>query len=154
MAKILITDDEKSVRNVLSEMFIKMGHEVKTAFNGTEALRLFAEKHFDLVTTDLRMPVMDGFILASHIKGKSPETPVILITGDASKVKFEKTKHGHIDCVLLKPFTFQTLEKATNKLLCSDVSRQKKEQSMMIWEELDAMQFPNFPTSKQHQHRP
>lgn len=112
MAKILVTDDEKMVRDVLSKMLRAMGHEVRTAFNGFEALRLLTEKHFDLVTIDLDMPVMDGHVLAKRIKQKSPHTPVIMITGSALEDNSRTTKHQYVDLVLSKPLTFQTLEKA------------------------------------------
>ncbi len=126
MARILVTDDEGSVRDVLSEIFCELGHEVAAAFNGTEALRLFAESPFDLVTTDLDMPVMDGNILAKRIKQKSPHTPVIMITGSASAVQSNMKKHEYVDLILSKPFTFESLEKATERLLYSDASKQKE----------------------------
>ncbi|MFZ5571758.1 MAG: response regulator [Thermodesulfobacteriota bacterium] len=121
MATILVTDDQQISRDVLSEMLRNMGHEVRTAFNGSEALRLFAQTPFDLVTTDLYMPVMDGYILAKRIKQKSPDTPVIMITGSVIEdLESRKTKHENVDLVLSKPLTFQTLEKATAGFLYSD----------------------------------
>ncbi len=83
MARILIADDELMMRKILSALFRSTGHEVMAAVNGYEALRLFSENPFDLVTTDCNMPVMDGSILAKRIKQKSPNTPVIMITGEA-----------------------------------------------------------------------
>ncbi len=137
MAKILVTDDEGMVRNVLSVMLRGMGHEVETAFNGSEALRLFAETSFDLVTTDLNMPVMDGNILAKRIKQKSPKTPVIMITGNSLEAESSTTKHEWIDLVLSKPLTFQTLEKATKRFL--DFNKEGP----------DGNKFQNFQASKQ-----
>ncbi len=125
MAKILVVDDEKMVRDVLAEMLRRMGHGVRTAFNGFEALRLFGEKPFDLVTTDLNMPVMDGYILAKRIKQTSPDTPVIMVTGCTVAVESRITKSEHVDFVLSKPFTFKTLEKAIARFLHS-VSLKKK----------------------------
>lgn len=124
MAKILVTDDERMVRNVLSAMLRGMGHEVGTAFNGSEALRLLAETSFDLVTTDLDMPVMNGDILAKRIKQKSPNTPVIMITGSAIEDGSKTAKHNYVDMILSKPLSFEALEKATEKFLRLDPSKQ------------------------------
>lgn len=58
-----------------------MGFEVALACNGLEALSLFIERRFDLVLTDLEMPIMGGWGLTRHIKERSPSTPVVLMTG-------------------------------------------------------------------------
>jgi CheY-like chemotaxis protein len=117
MARILITDNEGSDRDILSKIFSELGHEVGTAFNGNEALRLFAESPFDLVTTDFDMPVMDGNILARRIKQKYPHTPVMMITGHALDTESKIAKYGYADLVLSKPFSVKTIEKATEELL-------------------------------------
>ena len=69
MRKILVVDDEKGVRDILSEILSRMGYEVAVACNGGEGLNLFWTRTFDLVMTDLTMPDMDGWTLAFHIKG-------------------------------------------------------------------------------------
>jgi len=79
--RILVADDNKAIRNVVSKFLEFMGFEVALAGNGIEALAVFLESSFDLVLTDFQMPAMDGLSLAGHIKERSPSTPVILITG-------------------------------------------------------------------------
>jgi len=79
--RILIVDDTKAIRDTLSEMLSVMGFEVTVASSGNEGLRLFPRNSFDLVLTDLQMPDLDGWTLALHIKDKSPNTQVVLITG-------------------------------------------------------------------------
>ncbi len=81
MNKILIVDDSKDIRDILSKVISLMGFEAAVASNGNEALNLFLTNSFDLVLTDLEMPDIDGWTLALHIKDKSPNTPVVLITG-------------------------------------------------------------------------
>ncbi len=115
MARILITDDEPVVRKVLSAMLSGMGYDVETAFGGPEAVRLFAERPFDLVITDMNMPVMNGCMLAKRIKNISSETPVIMITGDPSVAEFQPTEHKYVDLIISKPVTMKTLEKAMTK---------------------------------------
>ena len=62
--RVLVVEDERSVQDVLSELLRWMGFEVALAGNGVEALAIFIENSFDLVLTDLQMPIMDGSRLA------------------------------------------------------------------------------------------
>jgi len=76
MNRILIVDDAKTIRNILSKMLSFMGFEVAVASSGNEGLNLFLKNSFDLVLTDLQMPGIDGWTLAFNIKEESPNTPV------------------------------------------------------------------------------
>ncbi len=124
MANILITDDEKEVRDILSKMLCQMRYKTVAAANGFEALKLFDETHFDLVITDLDMPVMDGWILAGRIKQKAPNMPVLMVTGDRSTVKTIAAKHAHVDSIIYKPFKIESLKQTVEKLLCFDCLHQ------------------------------
>jgi CheY-like chemotaxis protein len=66
--RILMVDDNKSIRDAVADFLGSLGYEVGLAVDGMEALAVFLDKSFDLVLTDLEMPAMDGFILAGHIK--------------------------------------------------------------------------------------
>ena len=79
--RILVAEDNKSIRDVVSMLLDFMGFEVALAGNGVEALSLFLKNSFDLVLTDLEMPIMDGWSLSHCIKERSPNTPVVLMTG-------------------------------------------------------------------------
>ena len=82
------------------------------ACNGIEALAVFLDSSFDLVLTDLQMPIMDGSRLAHLIKEISPQTRVILLTGaDMATVK-EKVESGLLDSVMFKPFKIDDLQNA------------------------------------------
>jgi CheY-like chemotaxis protein len=115
--RILVVENNKNVQNVLSWMLCPMGFEVSLADNGFEALVIFAENPFDLVLTDLDMPVMDGSILAHFIKEMSPNTPVILLTGSARKTVWNKANSESIDSVIFKPFKADDFENTVQEAL-------------------------------------
>jgi len=110
--RILVVEDNKSVQDILSVILRSMGFEVALAKNGLEAFTLFVESTFDVVLTDLQMPIMDGSRLAHLIKEISPQTRVILLTGaDMATVK-EKVESGLLDSVMFKPFKIDDLQNA------------------------------------------
>lgn len=104
MEKILIVDDEQSMRDVLSIMLKRAGYGVTTASDGEEAVGHIHKEIFDLVITDLRMPKMGGLDVLKTVKACSPETVVLVITAFASaESAVEAMKHGAYD-YLTKPF--------------------------------------------------
>jgi CheY-like chemotaxis protein len=115
--RILVVDDEKNVQDVLSEVLYCMGFEVALADNGVEALSLFLENSFDLVLTDLDMPIMDGWSLTHCIKERSPNTPVVLMTGADRETVLNKVKSAPIDSVIFKPFLLDDLQSTVQRAL-------------------------------------
>lgn len=115
--RILVVDDEKNIQDILSGILSIMGYEVVSAGSGPEGLSLFLKNSIELVLTDLNMPGMDGLTLASHIKKKSPNTPVVLITGAGKGAVDEKLKRSCIDSVMYKPFRLEDLQKTVHKAL-------------------------------------
>jgi signal transduction histidine kinase len=106
--RILLVDDEDLVRQGTAEMLREMGHDVHCAAGGAEALSLLAGPvKADVVITDFKMPQMDGAELASHIRARWPELPVLLITGytGASEHAFDLPR-------LSKPFGMSELAEA------------------------------------------
>ena len=102
--KILIVDDSEGTRNLCSKILEKDGYFVETAGNGEEALKLVGENSYDLIVTDLMMPLMDGMELLEHVKKSHPGMPVIIITAYASvATAVEAIKKGAYDYVP-KPF--------------------------------------------------
>jgi sigma-B regulation protein RsbU (phosphoserine phosphatase) len=79
--KVLIVDDEELVRLVLRALMEDLGYLVVEAVNGKEGLDVFNRGRPDLVLADLRMPVMDGLSMITALREKSPETPVVVISG-------------------------------------------------------------------------
>jgi len=117
MAAILVVDDEKAVRGALADTLAFLGYEVATATNGPEGLRLFLADSFELVFTDMHMSGMDGWSLARHIKDKSPNTPVVLITGAERETVMKRLKGSFVDTVIFKPFCLEDIQKAVQGVL-------------------------------------
>src|SRR3954447_25914411 len=97
---ILVVDDEPALLLVLETTLKEDGHIVGVADNGTDALRLFNERHWDVVLTDRSMPGMKGDDLAAAIRQLSPCTPVIMVTGTPPR-----TDCPDVDAIIPKPFT-------------------------------------------------
>ena len=112
LGRILIVDDELSVREVLSEYFVEQGYSVESAGDGEEALALVQRVTPDLVLLDVRMPRMDGVETLRRIRGIAPEVSVIMVTANEDVgLARETLKLGALDYVA-KPFDFVYLERA------------------------------------------
>ncbi len=102
--KILVADDEKSMREFLEIMLKKEGYKVSLASNGEDVLKIIERDIFDLVLLDIRMPKLDGISALKRIKAVSPETIVIMITAYASTdTAIKAMKEGAYDYIT-KPF--------------------------------------------------
>jgi CheY-like chemotaxis protein/anti-sigma regulatory factor (Ser/Thr protein kinase) len=108
-ARILVIDDEDTVREVLEKMLSQVNHRVTVARNGDEGLRLFQEKEFDIVLTDLGMPGMSGWEVCQKIKKMNPYTPVGMITGWGMEVNQSKMEECGLDFIISKPFDFNQI---------------------------------------------
>ena len=114
--KILLVDDEKDIREILSLALVDMGYAVMEAENGVEALRVFKETQPALVLTDIKMPGMDGIELLQKIKRENPEVEVVMITGHGDmdlaikSLKFEATDF------ITKPFSKEDFRTKLEKL--------------------------------------
>ena len=116
-ARILVAEDNKATGDFVSKILDFMGFEVALARNGIEALSLFIERSFDLVLTDLEMPIMDGWGLTHCIKERSPSTPVVLMTGADRESVLEKVKSTSIESVLFKPFSLNDFQSTVQRVL-------------------------------------
>jgi signal transduction histidine kinase/DNA-binding response OmpR family regulator len=117
--KILIVDDEPRMCESLRMLFGRKGYEVRTASNGLEAREILQDRQFDVALVDMVMPDTNGHQLMDLINQKSPDTDVIIITGNASlEFAIGALKRGAYDYVR-KPFEFEelltTVENALNK---------------------------------------
>jgi PAS domain S-box-containing protein len=105
-ARILVIDDEASMRVVLSKILSQAGHRVTVAESGEVGIRLFKEGSFDLVLTDLGMPGMSGWEVCRTLKTFSALIPVGMITGWGQELDSEKVAESGVDFILSKPFDF------------------------------------------------
>ena len=114
--KLLIIDDNEELLAALGSFFRSKGYTVVTARNGLEGLKLLEIKEFDLLIMDLVMPHISGVGIISIIKKKSPNLPVIAITGWG---EFPETMaaEASADHVLKKPFQLVELEQMVKELL-------------------------------------
>ncbi len=109
--KILIADDDPTLRSELAELLRGDGHEVRTAADGQEALECLESEPFELALLDLLMPKATGLEILRRIKVVRPETAVVMITAHGSiDVAVEAMKGGAVDFVV-KPFEIESLEK-------------------------------------------
>jgi CheY-like chemotaxis protein len=115
--RILIVDDDEGIRCALLAALSAMGYEAAAACSGLEALDVFVRNPFDLVITDLQMPGMDGWTLASLIKDRFPDTPVVLMTGKQKEEVMKDQKGRCIDSALFKPLGLQQLQEELKKML-------------------------------------
>jgi PAS domain S-box-containing protein len=118
-ARILVIDDEETVRNVLSQILARINHQVSAAKNGEEGIRLFKEREFDIVLTDLGMPGMSGWEVCRAIKEMSPHTPVGMITGWGLEVDQARMKESGIDFVIPKPFQLDQIIRVIDEAMAS-----------------------------------
>lgn len=108
--KILVVDDEQSMREFLEIALKKEGYEISSASGGKEAMKLLEKEEFDLVISDLRMHKMDGLELLSQIKNMHPEVMVIMVTAFATaETAVKAMKQGAYDYII-KPFEMDELK--------------------------------------------
>jgi two-component system response regulator PilR (NtrC family) len=108
--KILVADDEQSMREFLDIMLKKEGYKVSLASNGEEVVKLVDNDLFDLVLLDIRMPKLDGISALKKIKANAPETIVIMITAYASAdTAIKAMKEGAYDYIT-KPFKVEEIK--------------------------------------------
>lgn len=116
---ILVIEDEKIVCKVLEEILISEGHNVSTAPDGEQGIDVFRKKKFNLVITDLAMPGMTGWQVATEIKKIEKNIPVILTTGWELIPSEEESDKKNVDIILKKPFTVNSLKKAIREVFKS-----------------------------------
>jgi len=124
MSKILVVDDDHTMRAALAESLESCGYETETAENGAAALDKFRKSAFALIITDMRMPEMTGADLLKAVKKISLATPVILISAYGTvQNAVEAMKEGAAE-FLLKPFSLEQLESTVKTVLETDNKNQ------------------------------
>lgn len=117
MVKVLVIDDTKNIRILLTQCLKFEGYDVSTASNGTEALRILAEKSFDLIFLDVRMPEISGTEVLRKLRQIGIKTPVVMITAFGTvKNAVECTQLGAV-AYLQKPFTENKIKQVLEEVL-------------------------------------
>jgi CheY-like chemotaxis protein len=120
MALILVIDDLKSIRTIISMVLKELGHEVKLAEDGQEGIQLLnGPSEFDLVITDINMPNKDGNEVAKYIRSSQRSTiPVIAITGFPEEAEIELFNH-----TIIKPFKLESLRETVDRFTDRNLPR-------------------------------
>ena len=130
MAKLLIIDDERGIRNTLREILADEGHEVEVAENGKQGLEMAQAKAFDLIFSDIKMPEMDGIEVLKALKEgeEAIDTPIVMISGHGDvETAVQALKLGAYD-FLLKPLDLNRILITTKNALESKSLKQETKQ--------------------------
>ncbi len=131
--KILVADDEESMRWVLSKALKRKGFSVDLAKDGDEALRMIQSSHYDMAILDIKMPGLSGLELLDQIRELKKELLVVIMTAEASmKNAVEAMKRGAYDYIT-KPFDLDVIDAIIEKI---DKAREMTSQVSLLKEEL------------------
>ena len=115
--RVLIIDDEDTIRDSMHQVLKKEGYQVREAADGKEGLSLFNQETFQVVFLDLKLPGLNGLRILGQMKEANPETPIIIITGYGSiESAVEAIKLGAFD-YMVKPFSPEELRLVTKKAI-------------------------------------
>jgi CheY-like chemotaxis protein len=125
MARILIAEDEDPIRALVARALTLDGHEVTTAKDGAEALDALGREDgaFELLLTDIRMPVMDGIALALATARDHPAVTILLMTGYADQRERAQGLDALVHDVIAKPFSLSTIRAAVKNALAAGAAR-------------------------------
>jgi two-component system response regulator PilR (NtrC family) len=135
MNRILIVDDEQSMRELLAILLRKEGYEVVTAENGANALKAVQREIFDLVITDLRMPQFDGMALLKSVKEVSPDTIVIIITAFGTTEGAERARNLGAYDYIGKPFNNDEIKLVIHNAL---EKRHLRKENLLLKREIES----------------
>jgi two-component system cell cycle response regulator CpdR len=121
MPRVLIADDEESMRSLVARAIAMDGHEIVTAEDGAEALEILNREAgaFDLLLTDIKMPVMDGIALALAVARDFPGLTILLMTGFADQRERASGLNAIVHDVVTKPFSVADIRTAVADALAA-----------------------------------
>jgi two-component system, cell cycle response regulator CpdR len=121
MPRILIAEDDESVRGLVARALLENGHDVVTAADGGAALETLTRERgrFDLLLTDVKMPVMDGIALALAAARDHPDMAILLMTGYADQRERAHGLDALIHDVITKPLSIADIRSAVDEALAS-----------------------------------
>ncbi len=135
--RVLVVDDEASLRQTFARMLHQIGCEVTTAADGTEALQRLEVAPYDLVYLDIRLPGIDGLEVLRQVHDRYPQLAVVLLTAHASiSSAVEAVRLGATD-YLIKPITPEALISRTRTILADQTIQRRRRE---IQEQINALQ--------------
>lgn len=118
--RILVVDDEASIRDLCARVLQRAGFEVAVASSGEEAVGRLQAEAFDAVISDIRMPGLSGLDVLGAAKQRYPGIRVVLITGFGTAQTLERARHSGADRILTKPFNPVELLGAVRDILTTE----------------------------------
>jgi two-component system, cell cycle response regulator CpdR len=128
LARILIAEDEDALRGLVARALLQDGHDVTTANDGAEALEVIVREQgaFELLLTDIRMPMMDGIALALVTARDHPDITILLMTAYADQRERASGLDKLIHDVVTKPFSLATIRAAVDEALVAGAQRRRR----------------------------
>jgi CheY-like chemotaxis protein len=123
LMKILVADDEEGARELFFTILSDEGHTITLANDGAEALALFGGNTFDLVITDIKMPVMDGLQLVQELRKAGSKTDVIMVTAYGEVETYLKAMSLGVAEYINKPIRIKELKRIVHKVLTEKQAR-------------------------------
>jgi DNA-binding response OmpR family regulator len=116
-AKLLVVDDEESVRSLICRILSDSGYDVESAVDGKDALQKIAKRRPDLIVLDLMMPELDGWGVVDALRKAGDPPPVLMLTARSDYDTFARAVREGVTAFISKPFRLQELLSATRKIL-------------------------------------
>ncbi|AXS38749.1 response regulator [Breoghania sp. L-A4] len=128
MARILVTEDDEAVRTFVKRALELDGHDVDVAEDGAEALETLKRNtdSYDLLLSDIKMPVMDGIALALVVARDWPQVPILLMTGYADQRERAHGLDALVHDVVTKPFSLADIRRIVGKALIGEVDNERR----------------------------
>ena len=117
MSKILVIDDEQSIRDLLDRLLRRKGYDVVLAESGRKGLDLFRRERPDVIVLDLKMPEMDGLTVLRQIRSLNRSQPVIVLTGSRTAEMEQQVRALGVTEYIAKGFSLHLLGDALKRLL-------------------------------------
>ena len=130
--RVLVVDDEASVRETVSKIINLIGHEVVTTGSGKEALEILKKEPFKIMITDVKMPEMDGFELMTEVSTQFPDIHIICMTAHGASYTYTDVVGAGARDYITKPFTIDEMRAKLNRVireknLIADLTQKSKE---------------------------
>lgn len=119
MANLLVVDDSRLTRRIISGALENAGHTVTQAADGAEGLEAFRLGDFDCVMSDLLMPVMDGFEMTAAIRQIDAEVPILVATADIQDSSHERCRENGVTRLLNKPLKAHEITEAVDEAIAA-----------------------------------
>ena len=128
MARILVTEDDEAVRTFVKRALELDGHDVDVAEDGAEAVETLKRNGggYDLLLSDIKMPVMDGIALALVAARDWPQMPILLMTGYADQRERAHGLDALVHDVVTKPFSLADIRRIVGKALIGEIDDERR----------------------------